>query len=120
MNVTMKKSKDKKVQQFLEEVMMFSSEQFDILQKLRDIVFKIYPKVTERMMYGGIMFSVEADFGGVFVRKNHISFEFINGFTFKDPNKLLEGAGKFRRHLKIKFLSDIEDKKVDLFVKQAT
>ncbi len=119
MNITMKKSEDKKVQQFLEEVMMFSDEQFDILQKLRSIVFNIYPKVNERMMYGGIMFSVETDFGGVFVRKNYISFEFVNGFTFEDPDKLLEGTGKFRRHLKIKSLSDINNKKVDFFVKQA-
>ena len=35
-----------------------------------------------------------------------------------DPKKLLEGTGKFRRHLKIRSLSDIKDKKVEFFVKQ--
>ena len=115
----MKKSKNEKVQKFLEEIMMFSDEQFNILQKLREIVFKILPKTNERMMYGGIMFALENDFGGVFVSKNHISFEFSNGFTFKDPDKLLEGKGKFRRHLKIKSLLDVNNKKVEYFVKQA-
>ena len=115
----MKKSKDEKVQRFLEEIMMFNDEQFNILQKLRELVFKIYPKTNERMMYGGIMFSLEEDFGGIFVRKNHISFEFVNGFTMKDPDKLLEGAGKFRRHLKIKSSLEIKNKKVEFFIKQA-
>lgn len=115
----MKKSKDDKVQKFLEEIMMFNDEQFNILQKLREIVFKIHPKTNERMMYGGIMFTLEEDFGGIFVRKNHISFEFGNGFTMKDPDKLLEGTGQFRRHLKIKSLLDVKNKKVEFFVKQA-
>jgi hypothetical protein len=116
----MKKSKNEQVQKFLEEIMMFNEEQFNILQKLRGIVFKIYPKTNERMMYGGIMLSLKDDFGGLFVRKNHISFEFVNGFTMNDSEKLLEGTGKFRRHLKIKSLTDIKNKKVDFFVKQAT
>lgn len=115
----MKKSKDKKVQKFFEEIEIFNDKKFNILQELRKVVFKIYPKTNERMMYGGIMFSLEKDFGGIFVSKNHVSFEFINGFTMNDPKKSLEGTGKFRRHLKIMSLSDIKDKKVDFFVKQA-
>ena len=112
------KSKNEQVQKFLEEIMMFDNEKFNILQELRKIVFKNYKKTSERMMYGGIMFSIEEGFGGIFVRKNHVSFEFVNGFAMNDPNKLLEGTGEFRRHLKIKSLSDIKDKKVDFFVKQ--
>lgn len=115
----MKKSENKQVEKFLEEIMMFNDEQFEILQKLREIVFKVYPETTERMMYGGIMFSLEGDFGGIFVRKHHVSFEFGNGFTMNDTDKLLEGSGKYRRHLKIRSVSDIADKKVDFFVKQA-
>ena len=115
----MKKSKDEKVQGFLEEIMMIDDEKYEILQKLREIVFSNYPKTSERMMYGGIMFSLEEDFSGIFVRKNHISFEFINGFRMNDPKKLLEGTGKFRRHLKIKSLADIKDMEVEFFVRQS-
>lgn len=115
----MKKSKNEKVQKFLDEIESIDAEKFRILEELRDIVLTQYPEVNERMMYGGIMFSLEDDFGGLFVRKQHISFEFGNGFTMKDPKKVLEGAGKFRRHLKIGSLADIEDKEVDFFVKQA-
>ena len=28
-------------------------------------------------MYGGIMFSLGSDWGGIFLRKNHISFEYV-------------------------------------------
>lgn len=115
----MKKSKNEQVQKFLEEIMMFDDEKFNMLQKLREIVFKQFPKAKERMMYGGIMFSLEDDFGGLFVRKKHISFEFGNGFAMNDPKKLLEGTGKFRRHLKIKSLKEVKDKEVEFFVKQA-
>ena len=114
----MKKSKNKQVQKFLDEIEEFDIEKFRILQKLRKIVFTDYPKTNERIMYGGIMFSLGEDFGGLFVRKNHISFEFGSGIFMNDPHKVLEGTGKLRRHLKIGSLADIEDKKVDFFVKQ--
>lgn len=114
----MDKSKDEQVQKFLEDILMIDPVKFETLQKLRKIVFTNYPKTNERIMYGGIMFSLKNDFGGVFASKNHISFEFSFGVNMKDPHKILEGSGKLRRHLKIRAISDIEDKKVDFFVKQ--
>ena len=36
-----------------------------------------------------------------------------------DPNGLLEGKGKYRRHLKFKTLDDIQAKSLVYFVKQA-
>ena len=117
---TMKNSKDEKVQKFLDEIIIIDNDQYITLNAMREIVFKTYPKTDERIMYGGIMFSLnQEDFGGLFVRKNHISFEFSTGFMMKDPNKLLEGSGKFRRHLKIKSKEDVKNKDVDFFVKQA-
>ncbi len=116
----MKRPKDEKVQKFLDEITMIDSEQYKTLNAMREIVFKIYPKTNERIMYGGIMFSLDTeDFGGLFARKNHISFEFSKGSIMKDPNKLLEGRGKFRRHLKIKSKEDVRNKDVDFFIKQA-
>ena len=114
----MKNSKDKKVQNFLNDIKMLNDDKFSILQKLREMVIQQFPEVGERMMYGGIMFSLEEDFGGVFVYKKHISFEFGNGATMKDPKGLLEGSGKLRRHLKFSALSDTSDKDVEFFVNQ--
>ena len=70
------------------------------------------------MMYGGILFSFEDDFGGVFAYKNHVSFELSAGYLLKDPDKLLEGKGKFRRHLKIRSMGDKQLEALDYFLGQ--
>lgn len=114
----MKRSNDLKVQQFIDGISVLDDTKYKILNQLRDIVFDNYPEVKERMMYGGILFSDTDDFGGVFAFANHVSFEFSNGYLFNDPEKLLEGKGKYRRHLKFRSLDDIEAKKADFFVKQ--
>ncbi len=120
----MKKSKDSAVQAFLNEKKESNELHFKILQQLRKIVFTQKPMVEERMMYGGIMFSLEddlggdVDFGGIFSSKKHVSFEFSQGCDLKDSDSHLEGTGKFRRHLKIKALSDVTDKNVSFYVDQ--
>ena len=113
------KSKNIETQKFIENIEILDYEKYQILQQLRKIVVDNYPNVKERMMYGGIMFSQQKDFGGVFVYKNHISFEFSDGYRFDDATKLLEGSGKYRRHLKLNSIADIEIKKVAFFVMQA-
>jgi len=113
----MTKSKDKKVQDFLENLHKDDTEKYSILIEAREIVMQNL-HVDERMMYGGIMFSLAEDFGGLFVSKNHVSFEFSNGHSMKDPEKFLEGTGKKRRHLKLKGIEDVLDKDVLFFVKQ--
>ncbi len=115
----MAKSADQKVQEFIDGVMMLDDTKYQILKQLRAIVFDNFPETKEKMMYGGIIFSHNEDFGGVFVYKKHVSFEFSNGYLFEDPEKVLEGGGKYRRHIKLKSLEDIEAKKVDFYVKQA-
>lgn len=118
--IIMIRSKNEKVQIFLDGILIVDAEKYNSLIEMRKIVFDIFPNTDEKIMYGGIMFSLNSeDFGGLFVRKNHISFEFSKGFEMKDPNKFLEGNGKFRRHLKIRTKEDIKDKEVGFFVKQA-
>ena len=115
----MRASNSQAVQTFLDEMEVFDAQKYEILQRLRAVVFEANQKVTERMMYGGIMFSLGDDFGGIFAYKNHVSFEFGAGATLADPNQVLEGKGKFRRHLKISSFVDIEQKDVANFVRQA-
>jgi len=111
-------STNPQVREFLEQSKHGDDIKYEVLEMLRKIVFEHYPEVEERMMYGGIIFSLKEDFGGVFVYKNHVSFEFSYGYKLNDPEHVLEGGGKYRRHLKLKSLNDIETKKVGFFVKQ--
>ncbi len=111
-------SNNKNVQKFLEDNKEINAEKYDIVQACRKIVFAIFPQVSERIIYGGIMFTLSDDFGGVFISKKHVSFEFTHGYLFKDPKKHLEGSGKFRRHLKLKSIDNVTNKQVEFFVKQ--
>lgn len=115
----MKESDNHEVQKLLDDIYLSNRNHYDILQELRGIVFSELSKVSERVMYGGIMFTLKEDFGGIFSSTNHLSFEFSEGYRFKDSDGHLEGTGKKRRHLKIKSSSDITDKKVSYYIKQA-
>ncbi len=108
-----------KIQQFLDDTNMVAPDKFAILQAARDIVFQQQPAITERFIYGGIMFSLGKDFGGVFISKHHVSFEFSQGYLLNDPDKHLQGSGKFRRHLKLCQLDDVSTKNVAGFTAQA-
>jgi hypothetical protein len=116
----MSNSENIDVQRLLDDIRLIDDSKFDLMNLMCDIAFDIFPKVQERVMYGGIMFSLDKeDFGGLFARKSHISFEFAAGFLMKDPHEFLEGSGKYRRHLKIRAMEDIVNKNVRFFVKQA-
>ena len=108
----------KKVDSFLEGTRMLSEEKYQIIMELRKKVMKINHDVEERMMYGGIMFSLAEDLGGIFAYTKHISFEFGLGFKFRDPDHLLLGKGKFRRHLKIESMNDQAFVKADFYIIQ--
>lgn len=114
----MNKSADEKTQTFIDGVSVLDAQQYQILQELRAIVFACFPSVNERIMYGGIMLSLEDDFSGIFVYKNHVSMEFGKGNELKDPKKCLEGSGKYRRHLKFKSMDDVLKKDPAFYLKQ--
>ena len=107
------------VQEFLEEFKDFDIEKYKILQALRKIVFQCNPEVSEKIMYGGIMFFLATGFGGLFPSKKHVSFEFSRGFLLQDPAKLLEGKGKFRRHIKLTTLEATQNQAIAGYIQEA-
>ncbi|MDP1932023.1 MAG: DUF1801 domain-containing protein [Gammaproteobacteria bacterium] len=50
----------------------------------------------------------DAAFAYVGAYKDHVSIGFFNGSELADPNHLLEGAGKFMRHVKIRPGSNVD------------
>ncbi|MBY0573481.1 MAG: DUF1801 domain-containing protein, partial [Undibacterium sp.] len=51
--------------------------------------------------------------------KEHVSLEFGRGNELNDQHNVLEGKGKFRRHIKLHQCQDLEDKQVKFFLQQA-
>jgi len=109
---------DIKIINFLESIKLLDVDKHKILTKLRDLIFDNYPEMKERMQYGGILFSLDDDVAGLFAYTHHISLEFGHGATFNDPNNLLEGKGKYRRHLKFKSIEEIKKKQAKFYIQQ--
>jgi len=113
-------SKNEKVEGYLNNLKKIEPARVKTMIKIRKIFFDTFPQMSEKIMYGGIVFFLDDELiSGIFVSKNHMTIEFGRGYQMDDPDQLLEGKGKYRRHLKIKSHGDIAGKRVPHFVKQA-
>ena len=109
-----------RIKRFIEDTLFIDEEKGKILVSLRNVILKISPDAQEEIKYGGLVFNVDAELiCGIFIRKKHVSLEFSFGMKMSDPDKHLEGDGKYRRHLKIFDKKDIKNKKVEFYVTQA-
>lgn len=113
------KSNDR-IEQFIEDALFIDEEKGRIILSLKTIIQKTSPNAQEEIKYGGIVYIVDGELiTGIFIRKKHISLEFSFGVEIPDPKSLLEGSGKYRRHLKIMNDKDLLNKNVEFFVTQA-
>jgi hypothetical protein len=95
-----------------------------ITEEIDAIIMDVCPNAGRRTMYGGIVFELEPGnhktlVCGHFVYKNHVSLEFTNGYKLCDPKGVLEGNGKYRRHIKLVRQDDISEKSVRSMLEQA-
>ena len=102
----------------LAELKAFDKEKSAIVTTLRDLILT-HKNTSEEVKYGGLLYSLKKPYTGIFVYKNHVTLEFTDGAKFDDPNQLLQGSGKHRRHLQFKSSSDIKKSVVQGFLKQA-
>ena len=108
------------VNNFLADLALTGSEQLAVVNKIRELFNGTNTTLIEDIKYGGLVFNLSNRLiGGIYVYQAHISIEFSNGADFIDNDKLLEGSGKRRRHLKIRSLEDIVNKKSEYFIAQA-
>jgi len=105
-------------EKFLKELKTHRTEQYKVVAAIRELIFRFDKSVNEEIKYGGLLYSQEKPFGGLFVYKDHVSMEFSDGACFSDPGKLLIGCGKFRRHLKFKTAEDVNEVNIHNFLKQ--
>ena len=107
---------DTRINELLEDCEFLNPELAKIFCSLRKIVLKNCPKCEEKIMYGGIVFISNRIFCGIFQRKKYVTVEFDRGNEMDNTQKLLEGNGKYRRHLKIYKKEDIEKKKAKHYI----
>lgn len=108
---------ERSVSDFLEGVRVASEESHALVEAVRLTVQQSCRSITEEVKYGGLVFASDGvPFGGVFVYKRHVSVELSHGASIADPQGHLEGAGKGRRHLKLRRIDDIEAKDLATYV----
>lgn len=101
-----------RVSQFLEDLRLLDSDRYELVKTLRGMVLALPPTVAEEIKYGGILFSAGQPFCGLFSYARHVSLEFGAGASLPDEYRVLEGAGKLRRHIKMSSTPDIAEKHV--------
>ncbi|MEJ6004920.1 DUF1801 domain-containing protein [Paucibacter sp. AS339] len=102
----------KSVQSLVEDIRLISEANHEIVETVRALVKQTFKCSSEEVKYGGILFSSEVQFCGVFAYKEHVSVEFGAGAKITDEIGFLEGSGKGRRHLKIRSVAEIKSKKL--------
>ena len=106
-----------RISEFINDVKSVAPEQAEIIESVRGLFNKASQALSEEIKYGGLVFLKSGSLiGGIFPYKNHISIEFSNGADFSDPQALLEGKGKRRRHLKIHNFQEIGLKNTIFFI----
>lgn len=109
-----------RVEKFIQDILSVDKEKGEVVIFLQKMILKICPEALQEVKYGGIVFNVGSELiSGIFVSKNHISLEFGQGAKMQDPENMLEGVGKYRRHLKFMNMSDITRKDAKPFITQA-
>ena len=86
-----------------------NSRQREIVQELRSIILKTYPKIKEELKLGVPYYE-----GRYYIvaLKDHVNLGFsIKGLSKKEI-ALFDGGGKTMKHIKIYSLSDIDEKKI--------
>lgn len=69
---------------------------FDVMRKCGDEVLELLHDGHPVACFG------DAPFGYVNVFTSHVNVGFFNGAALPDPDRLLQGSGKFMRHVKLK------------------
>lgn len=102
----------KSVQSLIEDIRLLSETNYQIVEAVRALVKETFESVSEEVKYGGVLFSSGVQFCGVFAYKEHVSVEFGSGAKITDDHEYLEGAGKGRRHIKLRSSAEIKSKKL--------
>lgn len=116
----MSKSNDKNVSEFIHDLQTHASDRYKIVKAIREIVLRQNSAFDESIKYGGIVYQKDNELlAGVFVYKNHVSLELGKGFELDDIYSVLEGKGKYRRHIKFYNLLDVEEKSAEYYINAA-
>lgn len=107
------------VENLLNDLSLVDPDRHTLALAACETIRSALPGASEKVMYGGIMFSAPAMLCGVFAYSAHVSVEFGQGHALDDRYGVLEGQGKQRRHIKLRAPGDIQAKHLAEYLRQA-
>ena len=81
-----------------------------IIRALRKFVKRVAPELQESVKWGnGCWLKGKVPVAYVYSAPDYVQFGFLRGSALKDPKKLLEGKGRYVRHIKVRKPADIDE-----------
>ena len=91
-----------------------------IIKALRKFVKRVAPQLEESVKWGnGCWLKSQVPIAYVYSAPEYVQFGFFRGSALKDPKGLLEGAGQYVRHIKVRKLSEIDEDVFGVYLRQA-
>jgi hypothetical protein len=91
-----------------------------IIRGLRQMVKRVEPGLSEAVKWGnGCWIGSHGPVAYVYSAPDYVQFGFFRGSSLKDPRGLLEGKGKYVRHIKVHKLSGIDEPSFAALLRQA-
>jgi hypothetical protein len=95
------------------ELGAIAREWFEVMRRCGDEVREVFHDGCANACFG------DAPFGYVNVFTSHVNVGFFHGASLHDPARLLQGSGKFMRHVKLKPGTEIDAAALGLLIEGA-
>ena len=91
-----------------------------IIRALRKFVRQREPKLTEAVKWGnGCWLGQTHPVAYVYSADGYVQFGFFRGSSLKDPHGLLDGTGRYVRHIKVHTRAEIDERAFGALLRQA-
>ena len=91
-----------------------------IVRALRKFVKRVEPGLAEAVKWGnGCWVGRDGPVAYVHSEAEYVQFGFFYGSSLKDPQRLLQGKGRYVRHIKVHVRSDIDEQAFAKLLRQA-
>ena len=95
-----------------------------LANELEAFIQAIVPECSKVSKYGGTLFTLkpeekEGQFCGVFIYSKHVQLSISNGAKLKDDRKILQGSGKYRKHINFTNRDEIDFDYIEGLIRQA-
>ena len=91
-----------------------------VIRALRSFMKRVAPKLSEAVKWGnGCWIGGNGPVAYVYSDIGRVQFGFFMGSLLRDPKRLLEGKGRYVRHIKVRTPSEIDERAFAALLAQA-